>query len=73
MRLPGPPVCDVDPGLLSLLAELRAHKKQAAEELGQWSEKREPAGDGTAAPTSLTVTFVRPGDALSHAEVVRWA
>jgi len=29
----------VDPGLIGLLAELRAHEKQAAEELGQWSEK----------------------------------
>ena len=32
---------------MSLLAELRAHEKQPAEELGQWSEKREAAGDGT--------------------------
>ena len=57
----------VDPGLVSLLAELRAHEKQAAEELGQWSEKREPAGDGTVAPTSITVRFVGPGEALSDA------
>lgn len=32
----------VDTGLL---AELRAHEKQAAQELGQWSEKREVSGD----------------------------
>jgi hypothetical protein len=34
------PVYKVDTGLLSLLSELRAHEKQAAEELGQWTEKR---------------------------------
>ena len=27
--------------MVALLAELRAHEKQAAEELGQWVEKRE--------------------------------
>jgi hypothetical protein len=31
----------IDPGVVALLAELRAHEKQAAEELGQWVEKRE--------------------------------
>ena len=36
------PVYKVD---TRLLAELRAHEKQAAEELGQWSEKRELTGD----------------------------
>ena len=67
MRLPALPVYKVDRGLLSLLGEVWAHEKQAAEELGQWCEKREPAADGTAAPTSITVTFVRPSDALSDA------
>ena len=54
------PVYKVDTGLLSLLSELRALEKQAAEELGQWTEKRERPGDGTTAPTSITVTFVTP-------------
>ena len=53
----------VDPGVLSLLTELRALEKQATEELGQRSEKREPAEDGAGAPTSITITFVRPGEA----------
>jgi hypothetical protein len=35
------PVYRLDPGVVALLAELRAHEKQAAEELGQWVEKRE--------------------------------
>ena len=28
----------VDPGVVSLVAELRGHERQAAEELGQWTE-----------------------------------
>jgi hypothetical protein len=54
------PVYKVD---TSLLAELRAHEKQAAEELGQWSEKRELTGD--ALQNEITIRFIRPGDALS--------
>jgi hypothetical protein len=56
------PVYTVDTGLLSLLSELRAIEKQAAEELGQWREKRESVGNGAEALTSLTVQFVRPGE-----------
>lgn len=38
------PIYRVDTGLL---AELRNHEKQAAQELGQWSEEKEPeGGDG---------------------------
>ena len=33
------PVYKVDTGLLSLFSELRAHEKQAAEELGQWRRR----------------------------------
>ena len=43
---------------IRILAELRAHEKQAAEELGQWSEKRDLTSDGTEALNSITVTFV---------------
>ena len=31
----------VDPGLMALLGEIRAHERQAAEELGQWVAKSE--------------------------------
>jgi lipoate-protein ligase B len=31
----------IDPGVVSLLAELRAHERQAAEKLGQWKTNRE--------------------------------
>jgi hypothetical protein len=54
------PVYKVD---TRLLAELRAHEKQAAEELGQWSEKRELTGD--ALQNEITIRFIRPGEALS--------
>jgi hypothetical protein len=37
----GAPIYKVDTGLVSLIAQLLAHEKQAAEELGQWTEKRE--------------------------------
>lgn len=46
---------EVDTGLLR---ELREHEKQAAQELGQWSEKRELTGaDGGPVPISI-VEFV---------------
>jgi hypothetical protein len=56
------PVYTVDTGLLFLLSELRAIEKQAAEELGQWREKRELTANGAEALTSITVQFVRPGE-----------
>ena len=34
----------VDPGLIALLGEIRTHKRQAAEELGQWLAKSESTG-----------------------------
>src|SRR5450432_4783248 len=45
------PVYKVDAGLL---AELRNHEKQAAEELGQWGEKRPLSGEGVEPLTSIT-------------------
>jgi hypothetical protein len=56
------PVYTVDTGLLSVLSELRAIEKQAAEELGQWREKRALTVNGAQALTSITVQFVRPGE-----------
>jgi hypothetical protein len=49
----------VDTGLLS---EMRAHEKQAAQELGQWTEKQEVAGKG-GAPLTFTIQIDR-GDAV---------
>jgi hypothetical protein len=53
------PVYKVDAGLL---AELRNHEKQAAEELGQWGEKRQLTGECGEPLTSITVTFVDAKD-----------
>ena len=57
-------VYKVDTGLL---AELRNHEKQAAEELGQWSEKRELPED--ALQNEITIRFVRPGETLPSPEL----
>ena len=52
--------CGKYPSVCSTLgqeaAELRNHEKQAAEELGQWNEKRELPGDEL--QTEMTITFV---------------
>jgi hypothetical protein len=34
-------VTRIDPGVVSLLAELRGHERRAAEELGQWKTHHE--------------------------------
>jgi hypothetical protein len=34
-------VTRTDPGLVSLVAELRGHERQAAEELGEWTTRVE--------------------------------
>ena len=44
----------IDPGVISLFAELRGHERQAAEELGQWKtgvEERKPLDASRAAIT----------------------
>jgi hypothetical protein len=56
------PVYKVDGGIISLLAELRNHEKQAAEELGQWGEKQPLTSEGVEPLTSITVTFVDAKD-----------
>lgn len=48
----------VDTGLLR---EMRAHEQQAAQELGQWAEKREISGkDGGPIQSTAQVVFVLP-------------
>ena len=51
------PVYKID---TATLAELRAIEKQAAEELGQWTEKQVPLGSA-AVRTSITVRFIKAG------------
>jgi hypothetical protein len=48
-------VTRIDPGVVSLVAELRGHKRQAAEELGQWKtrdEERKPPTPRRISPLS---------------------
>jgi hypothetical protein len=55
----GAPIYKVDTGLVSLIGQLLAHEKQAAEELGQWTEKRDVSGDATAAQITINLNLGR--------------
>ena len=55
----GAPIYKVDTGLVSLIGQLLAHEKQAAEELGQWTEKRDVSGDATAAQIIINLNLGR--------------
>ena len=46
-------VTRIDPGVVSLVAELRGHERQAAEELGRWSERRDVPIQGAGARARL--------------------
>jgi hypothetical protein len=51
-------VTRIDPGVVSLVAELRGHERQAAEELGQWKrhvEERKPPDASQAAMTLAVI------------------
>jgi Terminase small subunit len=48
------PVYKVDTGIIGLAAEIRNHEKQAAQELGQWSEEKK---DDAPAGLKFTGTF----------------
>jgi hypothetical protein len=55
----------------SLLAELRAHEKQAAEELGQWIQKADVTSDGQSITRGFeTVRNERDGTVLSATPAV---
>ena len=48
----------IDPGVVSLLAELRGHERRAAEELGQWKTGvKEPKLLDTS-PTAITLAMI---------------
>jgi hypothetical protein len=49
------PTCDPQrPGVVSLLAELRGHERQAAEEQGQWKTHHEERLVIDASPAAIT-------------------
>jgi hypothetical protein len=55
----GAPIYKVDTGLVRLIGQLLAHEKQAAEELGQWTEKRDISGDAAAAMIIINLNLGR--------------
>jgi 3-dehydroquinate dehydratase-2 len=55
----GAPIYKVDTGLVRLIGQLLAHEKQAAEELGQWAEKRDVSADATAAAIIVNLNLGR--------------
>jgi hypothetical protein len=58
-------VTRIDPGVVSLVAELRRNERQAAEELGQWKTHHEERKHLEASSTTVTV-------AGGHAGQVTW-
>ena len=51
-------VVRIDPGVVSLVAELRGHERQAAEELGQWKTRVEERKVIDASPASITLAMI---------------
>jgi Terminase small subunit len=50
-------VSRIDPGVVAVVAELRNHEKQAAQELGQWTEEQAPEAGDTLV-NEITIVFV---------------
>ena len=48
----------IDPGVVSLVAELRGHERQAAEELGQWKTGVEEPKVIDASPAAITLALL---------------
>jgi hypothetical protein len=57
-------VTRIDPGVVSLVAELRGHERQAAEELGQWKTQYEERKVIDASPAAITLAML-----LTHEEL----
>ena len=51
-------VTRIDPGVVSLFAELRGHERQAAEELEQWKACVEERKVIDASPTAITLALL---------------
>jgi hypothetical protein len=52
------PVTCIDPGVVSLVAKLRAHERQAAEELEQWKTGVEERKVIDASPAAITLAAI---------------
>jgi hypothetical protein len=51
-------VTRIDPGVVSLVAELRGHERQAAQEWGQWKTRVEDRKPLDAPPAAITLAMV---------------
>jgi hypothetical protein len=51
-------VTRIDPGVVSLVAELRGHEQQTAEELGQWKTRVEERKTLAASPPAITLAML---------------
>jgi hypothetical protein len=51
-------VTRIDPGVVSLVAELRGHERQAAEELEQWKTHHEERRVIDASPAAITLALL---------------
>jgi hypothetical protein len=58
----------VDPGAVSLAAELRGHELQAAEELGQWKTRGEERRVIDASPAAITLATLLTDEELDSFE-----
>jgi hypothetical protein len=54
-------VTRIAPGVVSLVAELRAHERQAAQELGQWKTHHEGRKVIDASQAAITLTTIPDG------------
>jgi hypothetical protein len=61
-------VTRIDPGVVSLVAELRGHERQAAEELEQWKTHHEERRVIDASPAAITLALlVTPAEEVERA------
>jgi hypothetical protein len=51
-------VTRIDPGVVSLVAELRGHERQAAQELEQWRTRVEEPKPLDASPAAITLAML---------------
>jgi hypothetical protein len=59
-------VVRIDPGVVSLVAELRAHERQAAEELEQWKTHHEERKPLDASPAAITLAQLLTDEELDY-------
>jgi hypothetical protein len=58
--------------VVSLVAELRGHERQAAEELGEWKTHHEVRQSFSASPTAVTLALICTREQLEKMGGGRW-